>query len=1148
MDLNSTMGLFKRRNRVSQESNGGQQEDIADEEVRRVLRAKEGPSASTRSLGSNMGSSALPVLLEEGKCDAEPHYGSHDIVPVGSNYVAAAAAVSETSLAVGSQRGTSIESVKMGSSGAVYRSDELRLSHQVNRQRRSSLDDGTVSAVSADSFGDRVVDIDHESNINSGINSKTFNVANALVRSAKGNESRAGADANKSDLVTVEGVPGLKPEYPAIAIQINAEDEHTSTDKSLHVPGTMSRSGSFRRDASGASINLESSPKLTPLGELAPTSSPKTNQLVIPPIPSSRNAGSASSTRSKLKRQGNLTQLRDPSDMFDIITYPPTMHQRSVYASQANSTEEDKLNMELNQVPVHVACYRYGLPLHQALFLKCFHRVICLNRVLVTRLYRNPKILDADVEACINVQNVNESEYIRILPSALDWEDGQTLVQETVDALQQNQTYFYTFLHIKESMARIYIMISPVVGDALTCDILAGQCLKLYTESLALAFHVPAYTTIPVSVVESLSDAKISQCVAWFPTVLPRPSMDFVYFAEDEDTAPIAQRETALTFFKSQMFESRQEYVDLTRRTHLERETERVESDRRSKGTQITAMISQIASMEIELSKVETTRAKLNPTGGPSTFFHDDDGQLIEIPQEVRELLLKTVLEECQSISELLVKQGALADTVKRLQHLSMEQFAELKEADLMREGIVGREKRKTMALIEYVKNRIREGLQEHTKLKYDLEKKALRYRRDIAAQRTLLKTRSMELDRLAHVLLQYRNLIHPPLVFALTPFACLDTRLGDGKTPYPSLADLSNPIPIVLQYTPKTSLLRALERYSRENIKRSAITSAPTSKEVAAVHEEEEDESSGIALIMMSLYAILVKHITGLDSFALGLVTSARHSRGVQGIAVGPLSATVPVRIDLKDLHMPLHLFVAQMAKTTILAQERAMHVSDIAFYSDLEADVNAKQEARELEEGFVAGVNISKSLGGGAKSSRPLVTFEYISSTQVRFFQAQGVPLDVLLERYSTDRDMVDDEHGEGWNTEKSQPTTPIKPDPVSNLISKEYSYLSSYEVPDLSLRIVEDPDVKEGYGRFKLRLAARRDVPPRVLERWADKFRFLLENIETAHRGISIATVISRFYHAIWSGQRNGFPIDDQGGLTSLTELRQSLASLV
>ncbi|KAI9189610.1 hypothetical protein H9P43_001043 [Blastocladiella emersonii ATCC 22665] len=896
----------------------------------------------------------------------------------------------------------------------------------------------------------------------------------------------------------------------------------------------------------------------------------------------------------------------DPPDMYDRVVYPPTFHQQYLYSCQFPAADENHPNPTGRALPVHIAAFRITSPtIHMELLASSLGRAARAHRIFHSALDRNSRIVDADVDACVQVPPplqaagavasaaaiTRNDPQVRVLPTGLDPDDALVIVQDAASGMSssggparaQIGQGWRVFLHSQQpGETRVYAVVSPLIGDARSADLLVALGWRTYTMAVTRGFAAASWAAIPPTAITGMSEAKRWACEREFPVVCARPSMDFVDFAEDEAAAlstssGAAKRDAAIVGFKAQVFESRQEYVDLSRKAHLEKEMARLEGERRAKERQIQSIITRIAGLEMDLSQVEAAHAKLAAAAsvaaasGKVTVIRDDHGGVLEMTEEVRETVYRSILSDGGSgvpvagLRGLLDRQGVDPTVSVKLEALAIEVFAELTESEVMQAyGIVGREKRKVLALIEHVRNRIKDGIQEHAKLKYDLEKKTLRLRREVTTQRALLKSSMADVDRLAHVHLQYKNLVHPPLVFTLTPSACLDARLGDGRTPYSSMTDLwaSVPLPLSLPFTPRRGIVQALARYAREYCREKG--------------DDDDDDKTGHVLLAM--FAILVKHVTGMDVFVIGYRVSLRHARVAKGVAVGPgLTVTVPLRMDLRDLACPLHVFVARVAKEARAADERAQYVSDEALYAQIDRDVAEKQDARELDGDWVQG-----------NAYRPMVVFEYVSHAHAKFLAGHGVGPAVLLEQDPLDAlippsalqqpspQPAIQAVGQGDNAASStdgaasdgsaapdaatasSPTTPAPavPEP-SNIMSagdphlvKEWSSSTDYSYPDLDLTAVE---VSPHSDALACRLAYRRGVAPRVAERWMDKLEFLLEGVDVAQRQVTISSLISRFYHSVWmlqTGGRRSGPAPEgappgDGTPGSVAELRRSIA---
>ncbi|KAI9218187.1 hypothetical protein BC828DRAFT_417518 [Blastocladiella britannica] len=902
----------------------------------------------------------------------------------------------------------------------------------------------------------------------------------------------------------------------------------------------------------------------------------------------------------------DATPRPDPTDMYEPLMYPPTHHQQFLYMQLAGG---NGVFAGGDQYNVHIASYKVvgTLKVHAGLLARCVSRAARVHRILYSRLGRNPRIVDADIEAHITVPPMpstldSPDPQVRVAHSGLDPEDVAVLVAQAAKSLHKplvgagrslsNPMLLsnddaagnpvrgsdliganfvgwcaYVHVHPPTDTTRIYIAMSPLVGDARSCDVLAGAAWQGYHRALALGFGTTTSANIPAGAMQDLSTKKQYAIEERLNEALWRPRADYVDHAEDEGTEPARHREQAVVACKAAVFESRQEYVEKARRAHLEREMARVASERAAADSQVAALLARVGATEMLLGETEAVCARLAEAasgaaaGKVMAVVRDPTaaGEVLEVTTEVHESLLRdlsagnapvisgldhgteppsstaarnaaspalptgvsptmpTLTADQQLIAGILERHGVSLMASSRLAAaLTLYQFAEVTETELHNVySVVGRDKRRASAVADHIRNRIRTALTEHAKRRYDLERRTLRLRRDAKDLRSQLETKQGYVDKLSHSLLQYKNLVHPPLSYSLIPAVALDARVrGDGRTPYASLTDLfpghgndgnggglgigAHHLPLGHMFVPRQSLLTQLSRYAREFCKLKA----------------DEDDDDKLHHVFMAMYAVLVKHIAGIDSFVIGYRVSLRRSPRVAakaglsgGVAIGPgLSVTVPVRVDMRE-RRPLYEYVARVSRDLRAAERRAMHLgSDDAVYAAIDRDIEDKLAARELD------VDPGQS-PESMVPYRPMVIFEYISQAEVKLLDKHGVPAHILVQA---------DDPADLTQDGKEPGPTPTNP---RFALTKEWGTSPVHPVPDLHLTVVE-----VGTDHVAARLAFRRDVAPRVAARWVDKYVSLLEGCDVNVRQVTVATLISRFYHSVWSAGIGGMPTPD------------------
>ncbi|KAJ1513303.1 hypothetical protein HMI54_014540 [Coelomomyces lativittatus] len=849
-----------------------------------------------------------------------------------------------------------------------------------------------------------------------------------------------------------------------------------------------------------------------------------------------------------------LAPPSDPPDLLLSISYPPTQLQQFMFVA-CNPTEDPSLH--LPKPTLSLSIYQMEQDLDMRLFSVLFHRFLLMHPILLTRFSTNPKIVDSDIDAHIQM-TVDVPTFLQVLPHVFPSDAQKYVLKERAS---MSPLAFKLFVQPLQHQTFFYVVLSPALGDELSADVMMCFLIHVYTlvqkelkspGSYPSSFSSSSSSTSTLNVSPILNfPLKEIEEIAVHPLFWQKhfgqPHVDFIEYAEDEAATSNTKREQSLIYFKSQVIASKQEYVDFMERRQLEQTVHNYTVDIKNQEAQLQALVNRMASYEIEWTQAETNRRKLELAKHehPTVVFHED-GEAICVSLETMHAIEKTLFQgdHVTDLPSLLQKQGLRH--VEPFLHMSWPDFADLSESQCITLAASVQEKRRLLNCIEYVRNRVKETLQEMAKLKFQYEKKCLRYKRDLHTLRLQLESQRSNLDKLKHLLLKTNVKLHPPLEFEIFSMAQLPFSSSSSSSMAPCPREYFG-FPLNNE-----ARLHKLSRYAREICKLDTHASIPilnttplldkhndvmssvksTSSEwmkekerehkhVEGDHvkentndvdddddngdDDEEDEQK--MHVFLALFSILIKHIIGLETFVIGLKLNQRRTRLHQGIGIGPLTTLVPFRVDLSDLNQSLSQFVRSISMQATTMKLRAMHLAaDALLYHDIHMDMTMKRENGEVN---------AKTASASASSSSfslPRIQFEWMSYDDYHFLHKHyHYAPDFFLDDVLTSSNIL---MKTKWND-----------------VSTTFDFL---------FRCMAIEKGKYHSGFYYPSMAP--------IQRWTEKFQFLLENIDIQQRHVSIATVIGRFYHSAWSVGSSSLNSLGNTSLGSITELRQSVAALM
>ncbi|KAJ3147390.1 hypothetical protein HDU86_008005 [Geranomyces michiganensis] len=814
----------------------------------------------------------------------------------------------------------------------------------------------------------------------------------------------------------------------------------------------------------------------------------------------------------------------DPdADDYQETKYPVTPYQFDAFIKICPSQDDLDSNASLYTGPPLYTTAGYSLPsVRTADLARALKRVCACYGVLGTRFYRNDLIVDADVEGLLDRREwttISDAEVTEVVDTST-WDEGVTarsVCLHTREWIAARQGFEKTFTALvydsgatrKGSHAGAWVVFvaSMAVADEISLRLAAREVLSLYSGCASLRIQ-----GAPDSAIDSLIDGYDA-----------KEHYDFVAFAHEMEARPTRH---ALTYWKEQCIETVQEVVDpvekadmVTQLTKLEREREplklQIAGLRKRKAdleSDLTSAVAQRRLMEAQPDSAASGESSNSGTQSRVLSYQDPTtNELHLLSPETQATIVQTILGESlppqsttsstlsHSIAPLLTKHEVPHAAQERIlaNTSTLDAFASLTDATVTALGVLPKDRRQIMALVEYVRNRIKECLMEEGKLKHGLERRIAKYQREVETASQQLRTTIEQLDANEDYALRITTLVNPPYVET----KILGVVPPSDNNPAPDAIDADDlsqrwsfePLTISPATTSNMRLFqtsyRASARVRRAQSNSSAgggsgngspTTPTPTSavpSTPGSAYSSTDDSNDSASLgtrghtsrtsplaTALTAFAILLKHVAGTDKFLLGYTHSFRRN----GLLVGPVTDTLPIKVDMSKKGTTFSSVFAHVARATSHAKRYG-----IACPS---SRIEAALDIPKLR-----------------------VAFEYVAYRDAEHYRAAGLGPADLFETASSS------------TTSGSGNVL----DPGGHLPRPAWV---DTEADPAILKLVLVETQTELVGGFVYR---RNEFLPETIAKWGGKFAAILEGVDPTARQLSVASIISRFYSSLWQG---------------------------
>ena len=694
------------------------------------------------------------------------------------------------------------------------------------------------------------------------------------------------------------------------------------------------------------------------------------------------------------------------------------------------------------------------------------NRVVSLYPILETVFFRNEKILDADVVGTLPRYREWDSEsdlYLEKINTIQNFElqnsDPEILADFTTKWMRGHLNFNNLFkvlfipsdqnLNISDTLVFIG---ANIVLDSLSVAFLSQEIMNLYSS-------IAQYRKMGIAenrLINFLSNYKVKE------------KASFLQFSQG-----CVDSRFSMDFWRTQCMEAVQETVEFEEREEFLKQIKKLGIEKYNLEGSKDSLTKRMGNLSNELKNLLQQRKKLDSGmngEGPMTHFTDPTtNEVMTISVDAKDALLQSVLgiegSNTESVVSFLDKHGVPKDVQRKINasSLPIETFSELNQQSLANVPILARERRKILALAEYVSSRIRESFHEQHKIKGNYERRILKTRRDLEKVNDMLAVVKERLEINDDMNLRLNAIINPPIFDErILPLNLNTVTAGNYNSGINFNQTAYSFVPFTVKDEVVVQLRNFREAYllSKQN---SAGGKDSGSSSVEIITSDESDSEKfnektqthnrklrNANSVCMAAFCVLLRHISGQDKFSIGLTQSYRY----RDMLVGPVSDTVPLKIDLTKKRLEFRSLFSKMYR----GMYHALHQG--------------------------AACPLYKIAKKYSHVGHLPIRFEYISYKDFQRWQKAGITIEDLM-----DESVNASNKGLGftklWTLNESDPF-------------------------DLKLVLVETKDSIEGGFVYR-----PEKFTPSQITKWMIKFQSILSSIEYSQRKIRISTMISRYF---------------------------------
>jgi hypothetical protein len=700
----------------------------------------------------------------------------------------------------------------------------------------------------------------------------------------------------------------------------------------------------------------------------------------------------------------------------------------------------------------------YGLSsrLNISLLRECLNSIVFDHQVLTTKVFRNTKIIDADTEFMLDYtppESIGDT-YLKIASFNFQENGAKGCIQTMVEKLTSECTVQEPFkVYVVEGgyseFTQYLVFISALfVADETSLSCIANAVFQKYYRELGNRQQQSENSTI------------IDE------------SENFEDFA-----ANIKFMKSDLQFWRDQCIEVQQDTIAEKQKKEFEAQLKSLEKEKASLKMSLSSAKKQTEEVEEKLKALRKKRMELESnfgSEGPTVQFIDPlTGEVTVMNEVAKKALLEAVLgpDAIESnIVPFLEKHEVPKEVQRKMNAVQMtvEGFASVTEGSIAHLSLATRDRRQLLALAEYVRNRIKEGIQEQGKLKYGLEREIAKTTRNLSNSKENLGSTQKIYESKEDMSYRLTSILNPPHEECRIEPATIP---NVGSETRPSVISSGSKFDISF-FSVESEILTNLNHFrlawghnirnKKKQERKKSLAPAMSSDNESLLEDSEDDDQDGkskseklikdqtVDTVCLAAFGVLVKHITGKDKFLVGVTSSMRSP----GTVIGPLTDTFPVKIDISR--------------------------KSISFSSLFTSVYNILKQVKRHGLSCPS-QKISSELRSATKFP---IQFNFINKLEFREWKKLGLTKEHFL----------------------SSPTN-IKTSYQSNLVERVLAHNNQDEY-DIKLVIVELEDKLE----CALHYDKTRFEEEKILK-WVAKFNSTLEIIDNSRKRLSISSMISR-----------------------------------
>ncbi|KAI8914393.1 hypothetical protein EDD86DRAFT_244598 [Gorgonomyces haynaldii] len=572
--------------------------------------------------------------------------------------------------------------------------------------------------------------------------------------------------------------------------------------------------------------------------------------------------------------------------------------------------------------------YRLKHALNKHILEPIIHKYVKNHPVIATRFFRNDKIIDADLECEMLQDNPPLLEIQELyLPEnhKLDVESVMINAQAWSSNVNLDKPFGVLVMQSAATVDDAFIVFAAhcTVADAISLTWLSTEILKAY--DLLSTRHEHSGDSF-VKLEQSLL------VLAHNPEQEPFHEVAFEYRLSKQD----------LGFWRDQFVEVTRETVDMDEQKNLETELSRLNKEKSGLSRALESLVKRKNALEKDLAVLRKQRQEIDQSGNqmdkPSYFMDPFTNETIEIPAGAKKALIRAVLGDAaanDNIVALLEKHEVSKEVQLRIkaEKMNLEQFSGITEASVEQIGLMSKDKRKVLALADYVRNRIKECVHEQSKVKFTLERKIAKTNRDYNAAVEAIKNAQNTLEGNDDLSIRLKHILNPPTIEKITDPISLKAVYDERGI---RLSAISSQKYSFIRFKIDEETYDNLRRFRSNwaanihNKRKSSISMNDTSdidslfgSDTSAENSDTEEgrqqkkelksiNSKTVNVVCLAAFSVLLRHITGMEKFLIGITHNFRGS----GQIVGPYQDSLPSKVDLSQKGITFDVLFAHLFK----------------------------------------------------------------------------------------------------------------------------------------------------------------------------------------------------------------------------------------